>query len=139
MVTTGSQSKCHSLKLDDPQLLPEGVPGDAALPVLAMPIVNQHALIAMVLYGAHTNSTLLDPDEIDLLHRLAKAAATSHSQVRMATLARQNDAKQTRIVALEASLRALRHERLVGAEGADSARISQSKVGPLPQAGEFSA
>ena len=86
------QAEHEPLKLDDPQLLPAGVPAGAALPVLAMPIVNQHALIAMVLYGGHANSTLLDPDEIELLHRLAKAAATSHSQVRIATLARENAA-----------------------------------------------
>jgi hypothetical protein len=83
------QVEHERLKLDDPRLLPAEIPGGAALPVLAMPIVNQHALTALVLYGGHTNSTLLDPDEIELLHRLAKAAATSHSQVRIATLARE--------------------------------------------------
>jgi hypothetical protein len=34
--------------------------------------------IAVVLYGIHYNSTLLDPDEVDILNALAKAAATSH-------------------------------------------------------------
>jgi hypothetical protein len=118
------QAEHEPLKLDDPQLLPAGVPDGAALPVLALPIMNQRALIAVVLYGAHMNFTLLDPDEIELLHALAKAAAASHSQVRVATLARQNDAKQTKIVELEASLRALGHERLVGAEGGDSPRLA---------------
>ena len=86
------QAEHDPLKLDDSQLLPEATPQGAALPVLAIPIVNQHVLSAVVLYGAHTNHTLLDPDEVELLHQLAKAAATSHSQVRIATLARENSA-----------------------------------------------
>jgi hypothetical protein len=49
----------------------------------------QHSLTAVVLYGAHVNSTLPDPDEVELLGALAKAAATSHQQVRIANLARE--------------------------------------------------
>jgi len=45
---------------------------------------------------------------------LAKAAATSHQQVRIAMLTRQSDSRQARIVELEASLRALGQEHLVG-------------------------
>jgi hypothetical protein len=86
------QAEHAPLKLDDPQLLPGSVPDGAAQPVLALSIVNQHALTAMVLYGAHVNHTLLDPDEIELLHALAKAAATSHQQVRIAMLAKENAA-----------------------------------------------
>ena len=70
-----------------------------------------------MLYGAHVNHTLLDPDEIELLHALARAASVSHQQVRIAMLARQNDAKQTRIVEVEASaveLRALVRGRGIG-------------------------
>ena len=57
-------------------LLPAQIPDGAALPVLAMPIVNQHALTALVLYGAHTNSTLLDPDEVELLPPAAPDCAS---------------------------------------------------------------
>jgi hypothetical protein len=98
------QAEHEPLRLDDSHLLPASVPEWAALPVLAMPIVNQHALIAVVLYGSHTNSTLLDPDEIELLHRLAKAAATSHQQVRIATLQRDNAALTQRSVAQQEML-----------------------------------
>ena len=83
------QAEHEPLKLDDSQLLPAGTPEGAALPVLAVPLVNQHVLAAVVLYGAHANHTLLDPDEIELLHQLAKAAATSRSQVRIAMLTRE--------------------------------------------------
>jgi hypothetical protein len=93
------QAEHEPLKLDDPHLLPGGAPDGAALPVLAIPLVTQHVLAAVVLYGAHTNHTLLDPDEIELLHALAKAAATSHSQVRMAMLQRENAALCSETVA----------------------------------------
>jgi hypothetical protein len=43
--------------------MPEG----SAYPVLVIPIVTQHVLAAVVLYGAHVNATLPDPDEVALL------------------------------------------------------------------------
>jgi hypothetical protein len=95
------QAEHEPLKLDDSQLLPAGVPEGAGLPVLAIPIVNQHVLAAVVLYGAHSNHTLLDPDEIELLHALAKAAATSHSQVRIAMLQREVAALSRKTEGLE--------------------------------------
>ena len=105
------QAEHESLKLDDPDLLSAGLPDGTALPVLAIPVVNQHQLIAVVLYGAHINSTLPDPDEMKLLDALVKAAATAHQQLRMAALTRENEAKQRQIAELSASegeLRALR-------------------------------
>jgi GAF domain-containing protein len=122
------QAEHEPLKLDDSQLLPAGVPDGAALPVLAIPIVNQHVLTAVVLYGAHVNHTLLDPDEIELLHALAKAAATSHQQVRIAMLQREKaaaereaEARQVRIEEQErtiARLERLARVRLSGPQGA---------------------
>jgi hypothetical protein len=109
------QAEHAALRLEDEQQwLPPGMPEGVAHPVLAVPVVTQHALNAVVLYGSHVNGTLPDPDEVALLDALAKAAATSHQQVRIATLTRQSDSRQTRIVELEASLRALGQERLVG-------------------------
>ena len=85
------QAEHRALKLDVGQpWLPDGMPEGAAHPVLAIPIVMQHALTAVVLYGAHVNSTLPDPDELELLEALAKAAATSHQQVRVELLRREN-------------------------------------------------
>jgi hypothetical protein len=83
-------------------------PQGAALPVLAMPVESQRVLRAIVLYGSHHNSTLPDPDEVALLHRIAKAAEASHQQVRIATLTREAEEKQARIGQLEASLAELR-------------------------------
>jgi len=99
------QAEHAPLKLDDSQLLPAGTPEGAALPVLAIPIVNQHVLAAVVLYGAHVNHTLLDPDEIELLHALAKAAATSHSQVRIGALSRRNEQLEASVTELRALVR----------------------------------
>jgi hypothetical protein len=102
------------LKLDDSQLLPAGVPEGAAHPVLAIPIVNQHVLAAVVLYGAHVNHTLLDPDEIELLHALAKAAATSHQQVRIAMLTREKEAaeREAELLARENAVEKERNRQL---------------------------
>jgi hypothetical protein len=126
------QANHEPLTLDDAQLLPAGTPGGAGLPVLAIPIMNQHELAAVVLYGAHTNYTLLDPDEIELLHALAKAAATSHQQVRIAVLMREKAAaereaellarenavekeKSRQLEASSAELRAMLAKQLAGA------------------------
>ncbi len=113
------------LKLDDPHLLPARVPEGAALPVLAIPVVNQHVLTAVMMFGSHTNSTLPDPDEVELLHALAKAAAASHQHVRVATLTRETEAQQRRIDQLEASaaeLRALVHGSIVSPSGVSANR-----------------
>jgi predicted RNase H-like nuclease (RuvC/YqgF family) len=78
-------------------------------------------LAAVVLYGAHVNHTLLDPDEVALLEALAKAAATSHQQVRIAMLTREMERQRTRVGELEASsaeLRELVQVRLSGPQGA---------------------
>jgi Tfp pilus assembly protein PilN len=71
-------------------------------------------LTAVVLYGAHVNATLPDPDEVTLLEALAKAAATSHQQVRIAmlqrevaALSRETQAQQMMLQRFEAKLGAL--------------------------------
>jgi hypothetical protein len=37
------------------------------MPVLAIPVVHQHVLNAIAIYGSHENHTLIDPDEVELL------------------------------------------------------------------------
>ena len=83
------QAEHEPLRLTDPLALPPDTPQGAGLPVLAIPIVNQHALTAVALYGAHVNHTLPDPDEVQLLHELAKASTASYQQVKLATLTRE--------------------------------------------------
>lgn len=102
------QAEHAPLRLNDPLLLPSAVPPGPATPVLAVPVVNQHVLIAIALYGSHTNGTLPDPDEVILLKSLAKAAAASHQQVRIRVLRRQNAAQKEVNERLEAALAELR-------------------------------
>jgi hypothetical protein len=111
------QAEHAPLRLDDPQLLPTGLPEGAALPVLAIPIVNQHALSAVVLYGSHANHTLVDPDEVELLQALTKAAAAAHQQVRITMLTREAETQRIRNEQLQASLRVFAQERAVGERG----------------------
>ena len=106
------QAECAPVRLDDPNLVPGDSPHAEACPVLAVPITNQHQLLAVTLYGAHLNSTLPDPDEVELLHALAKAAAVSHQQVRIATLTRRNE----QLEASAAELRSLVRAGLLGQE-----------------------
>jgi hypothetical protein len=102
------QAEHGALRLDGEQSwLPDGMPEGAAHPVLAIPVVTQHALSAVILYGSHENSTLPDPDEVGLLQALAKAAATSHQQARIAQLTREVEVQRIRNQQLDASLRVL--------------------------------
>jgi len=94
------QAEHQPLRLQDSLALPPDTPQGAALPVLAIPIVNQHVLTAVTLYGAHVNHTLPDPDEVELLHALAQASAHSYQQVKLATLTREVAALTREIAAL---------------------------------------
>ncbi|MBP1689244.1 MAG: hypothetical protein H6Q33_5387 [Deltaproteobacteria bacterium] len=107
------QAEHTAVRLDDEQQwLPPEVPDGSAHPVLAVPIVSQHSLSAVVLYGSHVNGTLPDPDEVELLAALAKAAATSHLQVRIATLSREVETQKIKNEQLEASFRLLAQARV---------------------------
>jgi len=109
------QAEHAALRLEDEQQwLPPGAPEGVEHPVLAIPVVSQHMLNAVVLYGSHVNGTLPDPDEVALLEALAKAAAASHQQVRIATLMREKEAaereselQRARNAELESTLRVL--------------------------------
>ena len=103
------QAEHAPINLDDRQFLPANIPEGAAMPVLAIPVVNQHVLNAIAIYGSHENHTLIDPDEVDLLSMLAKAAATAHQQVRIAALTRRNH----ELEASTAELRTLVRERMI--------------------------
>lgn len=111
------QAEHGPLKLDA-HWLPAQVPGGAAQPVLAIPVVNQHQLSAVVLYSGHVNSTLPDPDEVKLLDALARAAAAAHQQVRIATLTRKNE----QLEAAAAELRALVRDNFVSPPDAQADR-----------------
>jgi hypothetical protein len=114
------------LRIGGHDLLPPDTPQGAALPVLAVPVASQQVLRAIVLYGAHRNSTLPDPDEVTLLHQLAMAAEKSHQQVRIATLTREGNERQATIGQLEASLAELR--ALVHGRGTGDATVRSGRL-----------
>jgi len=53
------------------------VPDGSAKPVLAIPIVSRRETIAVVLYGSHTDSSDIDPDEAAALSQLCAAAGVT--------------------------------------------------------------
>jgi hypothetical protein len=54
---------------------------NAAIYVLAVPVMVRHELVSFTLYGAHRNGAQLDPEEVDLLEELANEASRSYDHV----------------------------------------------------------
>lgn len=50
-------------------------PSAFPMPVLAVPVVMEGVVSRIVLFGPHSSEEALDPDEVKIIHRLAKAAA----------------------------------------------------------------
>ncbi len=67
--------------LDDAVITLADAPAGAHHPVLAVPVVAQHALIGFALYGNHGDGSSPDPDETALLFKLARAAGTAYASV----------------------------------------------------------
>ncbi|HTX58047.1 MAG TPA: hypothetical protein VMH02_00120 [Verrucomicrobiae bacterium] len=56
-------------------------PENAAIYVLAVPVLVRHELVAFTLYGAHRNGAQLDPEEVELLEELAREASRAYDHV----------------------------------------------------------
>lgn len=56
-------------------------PDNAAIYVLAVPVMVRHELVSFTLYGAHRNGAQLDPEEVELLEELAREASRSYDHV----------------------------------------------------------
>jgi hypothetical protein len=56
-------------------------PVNAAIYVLAVPVMVRHELVSFTLYGAHRNGAQLDPEEVELLEELANEASRSYDHV----------------------------------------------------------
>ena len=69
------------LFLDDAALMPAGFPEGDLRPILAIPILVQHELTGLVLYGNHRDGASPDPEEVSLLERLTVAAANAYGSV----------------------------------------------------------
>lgn len=65
-----------------------GLPEGNAAPKAAVPIVLRRQLIGIGLFGAHRSGNALDPDEIDLIATLARAAAQAYERLEAQELRR---------------------------------------------------
>jgi hypothetical protein len=52
-----------------------GLPGGAAAPALYVPVFRREQLYGIIIYGAHANTTTLDPGEVAMLARFGPRAA----------------------------------------------------------------
>jgi hypothetical protein len=57
------------------------LPAGSAAPTLAVPLFSRETLEGLVLYGAHSDETYIDPGEADLLSALCEAAAAAFDHV----------------------------------------------------------
>jgi hypothetical protein len=64
-------------------------PAGEAAPILAVPISARARLLGFVLYGAHRSGEALNPDERQMLHRLAVAAAAAYDHLEAEELRRE--------------------------------------------------
>lgn len=79
----------HSAVLDSLGDTIDGFPvGDLAAD-LAIPVITGHELRAIALYGKRHGTVPLDPEELRLLERLAKAAATAYQRIEAAAWRRR--------------------------------------------------
>jgi len=54
---------------------------NASVYVLAVPVTVRHELVSFTLYGAHSNGSQLDPEEVDMLEDLAREAARAYDHI----------------------------------------------------------
>lgn len=83
------QAENGSLSLYDHPWRAQGVPLGSAHPVLALPIIVQRELEAVVFYGSHLHGEALDPDEIKAISRLANGAAVAYDHLETEALKRE--------------------------------------------------
>gem|GEM_PF-737353 len=74
-------SKRQLLRLEDVRWNRTDVPTGAQTPVLALPLDFRREIRGFVVFGAHTNGTSIDPDEVKLLELLAINAGTAYGLV----------------------------------------------------------
>ena len=88
----------------------ESVPHDAAFPHglprprIAFPLWSRRELMGFMLYSSHYNGAMLDPDEVELIERLAAAATVALERVAAMSL-------QERFASLEAEFESVKAQR----------------------------
>jgi hypothetical protein len=67
--------------LADFAIAESALPAGPAVPMLAVPVADRHALLGFTLYGALSDGTAPDPELVDLLGQLGSAAAAASAYV----------------------------------------------------------
>jgi hypothetical protein len=87
------------------------LPRSIAAPVLALPCVVQHELIAFVLYGSHTSGAQPDAKDIDLLREFTERATAAYDHAEAVSRAEKIRTLQAENEALRSILGAEHVER----------------------------
>jgi hypothetical protein len=83
------QGELGPLRLEEIRWPRPDLPRGLGEPVLAVPVLIRHRLIAIGLYGSHTNGEALDPDEVASIDRLAAGAAAAYDHLEAEALRRE--------------------------------------------------
>lgn len=81
-----------------------GLPTGEARPILALPIMARHELLAFALYGAHENGADLDPDEVGSIGNLAVGAAVAYQHLEAESMKRKVDSLMSQNESLRTQL-----------------------------------
>jgi len=76
-----AQTKNGPLSLDEHPWRTHKVPGGAARPMLALPILVRRELDVIVFYGSHEHGEALDPDEVRAIASLATGASAAYDHL----------------------------------------------------------
>ena len=96
------QAEPHALPLAPEHVERQGFPTGSHAPIVAMPIVVRKELAAIAFYGAPSNGSRLDADQMRLLERVVKAASFAHDAIALGERAREanreRDLAQSKLV-----------------------------------------
>lgn len=104
------QGERGALRVRDVRRTRTDLPAQAATPILAVPIMVRHQLVAIALYGAHSGGEDLDPDEERAIDRLAMGASAAYDHLESEMLKAQNDALRAQVDSLSTEVDAIRRK-----------------------------
>ena len=80
------ESEWEPLRIAETGWQHTGVPTGTVAPVLAVPLIARQALSAFVLYGPHSNGADIDPEEVQRLFHLCRAAQATYDELQVETM-----------------------------------------------------
>jgi hypothetical protein len=89
------EAELEPLPLADVRWPRNDIPSGLYQPLLAVPIVVRHRLVAFALYGGHNGGEALDPDEVRCLDRLAEPAGAAYDHLEAERLREELDSLKT--------------------------------------------